>query len=64
MKVGIKEIEVKEDKTIEELMDELKLSSAPILVEISGEIFRPDEIKDRRLMRGDKITLIPAIAGG
>jgi len=64
MKVGIEEIEVKEDKTIKELMDELQLSSAPILLEVSGEIFYPDEIKDRRLRRGDKVTLIPVIAGG
>ncbi len=64
MKVGIEEIEVKEDKTIKELMGELQLSSAPILLEVSGEIFYPDAIKDRRLRRGDKVTLIPVIAGG
>ena len=64
MRVGIKEIEVKEDKTIKELMDELQLSSAPILLEVSGEIFYPDEIKDKRLRRGDKVALIPLIAGG
>ncbi len=64
MKVGINEIEVKEDKTVRELMDELQLSSAPILLEVSGEIFYPDEIKDRRLRRGDKVALIPLIAGG
>jgi len=64
MKVGIEEIEVKEDKTVKELMDELKLSSAPILLEMSGKIFYPDEIKDRRLRKGDKVTLIPLIAGG
>ena len=62
--MGIEAIEVKEDKTIKELMDELQLSSAPILLEVSGKIFYPDEIKDRRLRRGDKVTLIPVIAGG
>jgi len=64
MKVSVDEIEVKEDKTIKELMDELQLSSAPILLEVSREVFYPDEIKDRRLRRGDKVTLIPVIAGG
>ena len=64
MKVGIEEIEVTEDKTIKELMAELQLSSAPILLEMSGEVFYPDEIKNRRLRRGDKVTLIPVIAGG
>ena len=62
--MGIEVIEVKEDTTIKELMDELQLASAPILLEVSGEIFYPDEIKDKRLRRGDKVTLIPLIAGG
>ena len=57
-------IEVKEDETIKEIMDELQLASAPILLEVSGEIFYPDEIENRRLRRGDKVTLIPMIAGG
>ena len=64
MKVGIEEIEVKEDTTIKELMNELQLASATILLEVSGEIFYPDEIESRRLRRGDKVTLIPLIAGG
>ena len=64
MKVGIEVIEVKEDTTIKELMDELQLVSAPILLEVSGEIFYPDEIENRRLRIGDKVTLIPLIAGG
>jgi len=64
MKASIQEIEVKEDKTIKELMDELQLSSAPILLVVSGEIFYPDEIKNKRLRRGDKVALIPLIAGG
>ena len=64
MKVGIEVIEVKEDTTIKELMDELQLASVPILLEISEEIFYPDEIENRRLRRGDKVTFIPLIAGG
>ena len=64
MKVGIEVIEVKEDTIIKELMDELQLASVPILLEVSGEIFYPDEIENRRLRGGDKVTLIPLIAGG
>ena len=64
MKAGIREIPVKEDKTVKELMDELRLSCLPILLELNGEIFYPDEIKDKRLERGDKVTLIPLVAGG
>ncbi len=64
MKVGIEVIEVKEDTTVKELMDELQLTSVPILLEVSEETFYPDEIENRRLRRGDKVTLIPLIAGG
>ncbi len=64
MKVGIEVIEVKEDTTIKELMGEFRLASAPILLEVSGEIFYPDEIVNRRLRRGDKVTLISLVAGG
>jgi len=64
MKVGIEVIEVKEDTTIKALIDEHQLTSAPILVELNGEIFYPDEIENRRLRRGDKVALIPLIAGG
>jgi len=64
MKVSVEEIKVKEDKTVRELMDEFQLSTAPILLELSGRIFYPDEIEDRKLKRGDKVTLIPLIAGG
>ncbi len=64
MKVGIEVIEVKEDTTVKELMDELQLTSVPILLEVSEEIFYPDEIENSRLRRGDKVTFIPLIAGG
>ena len=64
MKASIQEIGVKEDTTIKALMDELQLASAPILLVVNGKILYPDEIKDKRLRRGDKVTLIPLIAGG
>ncbi len=64
MKVGIEVIEVKEDTTVKELMDELQLASVPILLEVSEEIFYPDEIENRRLRRGDKVTLISLVARG
>lgn len=61
--MGIEEIEINEDKTVEEFMD-LYLSQAPVALVINGEVFCPDEVKDRSLRRGDKVTLIPVIAGG
>ncbi len=64
MKASIQEIEVKEDTTIKALMDELQLASTPILLEVNGGILYPDEIENKRLRRGDKVALIPLIAGG
>ena len=60
----MKEIEAKEDKTINELMGELCLSSTPILLGVNGQLLYPDETKDRRLRKGDKGLLIPLMEGG
>ncbi len=62
--MGIEKIEVKEDKTIKEFIDELNLSSVPILLELDGEIFYPDENYDRKIQAGDRLAVIPIIAGG
>jgi len=64
MKAGIVETKVKEDRTVGELLDDLQLSSAPILLEVGGEIFYPDQIKARTLKKGERIAIIPLIAGG
>ena len=64
MKAGIVETVLKEDMTMEELLDNLQLSSAPILLEVGGEICYPDNIKARTLKKGEKISIIPLIAGG
>lgn len=64
MRITIKEIEVNEDKTTDEFVKELQLDFTPILLEVNGEAFYPDEIKDRRLKKGDKVVLIPLLAGG
>ena len=61
--MSLEKIEVKEDKTVRELIDELELSH-PILFEVNGEVFYPDEDYGKILKRGDIVTLIPIIAGG
>lgn len=60
---GVKEVAVEEDKTVKELIDELKLS-LPMLLEVNGEVFYPDESYGRVLKKGDIVTLIPIVAGG
>ena len=64
MKISIEDIEIKEDKTLRQFVEELQLSNAPVLLEVNGEVFYPDEIGDKRLKRGDKVVLIPVITGG
>ena len=61
---GIEEIEIKEEKTLSGLVEELQLASTPVLLEVNGEVCYPDEVGERRLKRGDKVTVIPLIAGG
>jgi len=60
----IEKIKVKEDKTIKEFIDELSLSAVPILLELDGEIFYPDDNYDRKIWTGDRLAVIPLIAGG
>ena len=62
--MGIEKIEVKEDKTVKQLLDELELSSVPVLLELDGEVFYPDEKCDRRLKTGDIVAVIRIVAGG
>ena len=62
--MGIEEIEIKEDKTIGHLVEELGLSSNPVLLELDGEVLYPDEECDRRLKRGDIVAVIQIVAGG
>ena len=62
--MGIEEIEIKEDKTIGQLVEELGLSSNPVLLELDGEVLYPDEEHDRRLKRGDIVAVIRIVAGG
>jgi len=64
LNVGIDKIEINEDKTVEEFMNEIHLSQALVMLVINGEVFCPDEVKGRSLRRGDKVTVIPVIAGG
>ena len=59
----IEKIEIEEEKTVKELIDELRLSS-PILLELNGEILYPDENYGRILKGGDRVVLIPIVAGG
>ena len=55
----MKEIVVEDVKTIPEILDDLQLSSIPVLVGVNGQLLNPDEIKARKLEKGDKVVIIP-----
>jgi len=55
----MKEIIVEEVMTIPEMLDELQFSSIPVLVGMNGQLLNPDEIKGRKLYKGDKVLVIP-----
>jgi sulfur carrier protein ThiS len=55
----MKEIVVEEVMTIPEILDDLQLSSIPVLVGVNGQLLNPDEIKGRKLNKGDKVLIIP-----
>ncbi len=59
-----KEIEITENKTVEEVLNDLHMSSAPILLSVNGEVAYLDEIKDRELGKGDRLLIIPLVSGG
>ncbi len=60
----IEKLKGREDKTIKEFIDELSLSAVTILLELDGEIFYPDDNYDRKIQAGDRLAVIPIIAGG
>lgn len=61
--MSVKGIEIKEDKTLKEFLDELKLTP-PLLLEVNGEVFYPEDNYGKVLKPGDRVTVIPLIAGG
>ena len=54
----MKEIVIENVKTIPEILDELQFSSIPVLVGVNGLLLNPDEIKGRKLKKGDKVSII------
>ena len=61
--MSIDEIVINDDKTVKTIMDELGVSP-PLLLEVNGKVFYPEEVYDKLLKRGDVVVIIPLIAGG
>ncbi len=57
-------VEVKKDKTINELLDELHLSPLCFLIGVNGQILNPAEKGRKKLRKGDKVNLLPIFDEG
>ena len=64
MNAKIREIEITEPRTVPELVVELGLTTTPVLLAINGVAFHPDVVAGRELKKGDRVTIIPLVAGG
>ncbi len=58
-----KQMEVPRDMTVGEFVDGLEMASS-FLLEMKGEVFNPDDIRDTKLSAGDTVTVVPQIIGG
>jgi thiamine biosynthesis protein ThiS len=54
----MKEIVVENVKTIPKILDELQFSSNSVLVGVNGQLLNPEEIKERKLKKGDQVLVI------
>jgi thiamine biosynthesis protein ThiS len=57
-------IEINEEKSLRQLVSELRLEAAPVLLEVHGEVFYPDDERDKQLRTGDTVTVVWIVAGG
>jgi thiamine biosynthesis protein ThiS len=54
----MKEIVVEKTMAISEILDDLQLSSVPVLIAVNGTIVDPDEKKTDKVKQGDKVLVI------
>jgi sulfur carrier protein len=50
--------------TVSELLDKLKLSSAPVLVEQNGQVVPRTQFAATNLADGDRVEIVRVVAGG
>jgi sulfur carrier protein len=50
--------------TVSELLDKLKISGAPILVEQNGQVVPRTQFAATNLTDGDRIEIVRVVAGG
>ena len=50
--------------TLTELLENIRADKLKTVVQLSGEIVRPDNISGKKLKDGDEIEIISIVAGG
>ena len=59
-----KEIEIDEETTVADILNEYELSPISILISINNEVLLPSEVMRRTLVKGDRLLIIPLVEGG
>jgi len=60
----MQELEIQEEKTVGQLIEELNLAANPGVLAVNGQVINPFEQKDFKLKKGDKVLVIPIFEGG
>jgi sulfur carrier protein ThiS len=60
----MKEMEIEEEKTVGQLINELELTADSGLLAVNGQIVYPFEKKDIKLKKEDKVLVIPVFEDG
>lgn len=64
MKVNGKDIELKGNKTLAELLDELKINKDKVVVELDGEIITKESFAEIILKNSNVMEVISFVGGG
>ena len=60
----VKDIKIEENRKVSDLLEELDVSPATVLLSINGEVLFADQIMQRTLIKGDRLLIIPLFDGG
>ncbi|PRR81254.1 sulfur carrier protein ThiS [Clostridium vincentii] len=64
MKVNGKDIELKQDKTLDKLLDELQINKDKVVVELDGKIITKESFGETILKNSNVIEVISFVGGG
>ncbi len=62
--VNGKELEIKENTTIQELLEQLKIEQKVMAVAVNMEIVKKDKWSEHKIKENDKLELLHFVGGG